>query len=205
MGYKKISEFSLNKTNPFAEETLIKLSGCTATKTVLSINKDESRSVMGITKDGQSVAGAFSYLRQKLVDEEQFTKVYIENFAMFFDLKKSTMKLLYYVMRQLIPNKDQFVFILDECKEFTGLGTTSIYRGLAELCNKKIIARGINDCFYFINPSVLFNGNRVVFAMEFIKNNYPEHNDITIASVPSAIKQITNNTDNADNPLLSED
>ena len=45
----------------------------------------------------------------------------------------------------------------------------SIYDGLTNLVNNEIIARGPNDSFYFINPMVAFNGDRVTYAKTYIK------------------------------------
>ena len=45
----------------------------------------------------------------------------------------------------------------------------SVYQGLAQLLKAEIIARGPSDSFYFINPLVAFNGNRVTYAKTYVK------------------------------------
>ena len=45
----------------------------------------------------------------------------------------------------------------------------SIYSGLASLVQNEVIARGKNEFHYFINPMVIFNGNRISFVKTYVK------------------------------------
>lgn len=77
--------------------------------------------------------------------------------------------------------------------EYTGYKSdTSIRIGLTNLLENKIIARGRKAVFYYINPMVVFNGNRITFAKTFvkkIKNNISKN-------------QSSFNFDNPDNPYI---
>jgi hypothetical protein len=44
-----------------------------------------------------------------------------------------------------------------------------IYAALASLMGAKIIARGYNENVYFINPMIVFNGDRVSFVRSYVK------------------------------------
>ena len=70
-----------------------------------------------------------------------------------------------------MPHKDEFVFFLDDCMEFTKYSKSSVFIGLGNLVENKIIARGRSDNFYYINPMVAFNGNRVTFAKSYVKKS----------------------------------
>jgi hypothetical protein len=73
-------------------------------------------------------------------------------------------------MKQLIPKKDEFIFMLEDCMQYTKYNSeTSIRIGLTSLLKANIIARGRADVLYFINPMVAFNGDRVTFAKTYIK------------------------------------
>ncbi|HAU3137327.1 hypothetical protein [Salmonella enterica] len=49
------------------------------------------------------------------------------------------------------------------------ISSSIFYRGIKELIDKKIIAKSNERNWYFINPSVIFNGVRARFATEIIK------------------------------------
>jgi hypothetical protein len=96
---------------------------------------------------------------------------YLSQFSAFFDLKPQAIKVFGYVLNQLMPHKDEFVFFLDDCMEFTKYSKSSVFIGLGNLVENKIIARGRSDNFYYINPMVAFNGNRVTFAKSYVKKS----------------------------------
>jgi len=53
-------------------------------------------------------------------------------------------------------------------KEFCEWGTVqNCYKGMKELYLAKIIAPTITYGFWFINPNVLFNGNRLMIIDEY--------------------------------------
>ena len=111
-----------------------------------------------------------SFLRQMEVDEDQFVKLYLSNFAAFFDLSKAAIRVFGYFMQAMKPKNDMVVFLLDDCMEYTGYkAKDTIYRGLAELVHNEIIARGPNETLWFINPLIVFNGDRVSFTKTFVK------------------------------------
>ena len=73
-------------------------------------------------------------------------------------------------MTKLTPKQDMFIFLKDECLEHTGYKSEkSIFIGLGSLVENNIIARGPADNLYFINPMVIFNGDRVSFTKTYVK------------------------------------
>jgi hypothetical protein len=125
-----------------------------------------------INEDGE-VEGHTMFVSVKEIDPTKFVKLYLNDIRVLYDLSKTAIKILSYFMNATKPNKDEVLFIMEECKEFTGLKTdASIYTGLGELIESNIIARTKHSYLYFINPHVFFNGDRVSFMKEYrIKKN----------------------------------
>ena len=137
----------------------------TATKT------DQKAILQAFDPETGEVLGHTQFIRQIEVDEQQFAKLYLSNFSSFFDLKPQAIKVFGYILNQLVPNRDEFMFFIDDCMEYTQYKSdTSIRIGLTNLLKNEIIARGRNDSLYFINPMVAFNGNRITFAKTYVKN-----------------------------------
>lgn len=171
---KKLSELPMNSENPFLKQALAKLGNALVSKKVLGANRDEGAILKAVDGDGQ-ILGNTVFMRNKTVDQEHFYKFFDQGFKAFFDLKPASIKVFHYLISLLKPNTDEVVFLVDECKKATGCGTTTIYRSLTELCNAEIIARGKSDFLYYINPMVVFNGDRVTFATTWINSNYPKY------------------------------
>ncbi|KAA3849837.1 RepA protein [Bacteroides ovatus] len=111
-----------------------------------------------------------SFIRQIEVDEEQFAKLYLNNFAAFFDLSQAAIRVFGYIMTCMKPKNDMIMFILEDCLEYTKYTSKgTVYRGLAELVKAEIIARGINENLWFINPLIVFNGDRVSFTKTYVR------------------------------------
>ena len=84
--------------------------------------------------------------------------------------RKIKLKVFGYILSQLKPQEDMFLFFLGDCMKYTGYKTAKpIYEGLSYLIASEIIARGRADTIYYINPLIVFNGNRVTFAKSYVK------------------------------------
>lgn len=174
MTKRKLSDFELNKENPFAKQALVNIGSALVSKSVKGTNKDESAILKAVDGNGE-ILGNSVFIRNKAVDTESFAKFFLAGFKAFFDLKPASIKVFKYILGQLKPNQDSFMFFMDECKEETGYSEVSIFRALGELCCAKIIARGRADIEYYINPMCVFNGDRVTFATTYINENYPQY------------------------------
>lgn len=73
-------------------------------------------------------------------------------------------------MQKMKPKSDKLEFFIDECMEYTQYKSIKpIYAALASLIEAKILARGYNENVYFINPMIMFNGDRVSFVRSYVK------------------------------------
>lgn len=165
-----LASYQLNQENPFLKNAIeqveknvvkrYKTAGTTDKKAILQAFDEETGEILGHTQ----------FIKQIEVDEEKFAKLYLSNFSSFFDLKPQALKVFGYIMSVLIPNKDEFVFLLDDCMKYTGYkAKSSVFQGLGQLVSNEIIARGKTDFLYFINPMVFFNGNRISFTKTYVK------------------------------------
>lgn len=170
MQESKLSTHKKNFKNPFVEQAIQQINKNLVKKYKTATKTGERAILQAYDENTGEVLGHTQFIRQIEVDEEQFTKVYLSQFSAFFELKQQGIKVFGYIMTKLIPKNDMFPFFIDECLEYTQYkNKKSIYDGLTNLVNNEIIARGPNDSFYFINPMVAFNGDRVTYAKTYIK------------------------------------
>jgi len=188
-GYLKISDFKKNDENPFLKEA-VEVIGNNVVKRYKTATKTGERAILkAFDEQTGEVLGHTQFIRQIEVDEEKFAKIYLSNFSFFFDLKQNSIKVFGYILTQLRPNNDIVIFDREDCMKYTGYkGDASVFRGLGQLLENRIIARGKADNLYYINPMVLFNGNRITFAKTYIKKKKPEQihpNQAVLYNTPS--------------------
>jgi len=167
-GYK-LASYSSNETNPFMDQALEHIQG-NITKKYKSATNTGEKAILRAVDDNDNLLGHTSFVRQIEVDEEQFTKVYLSNFSAFFNLSKQAIKVFGYIMTKMIPGQDLIIFLKKECLVHTGYKSyNSLWLGLGNLVEHEILARGPSDTLYYINPMVVFNGNRVSFTKSYVK------------------------------------
>lgn len=157
------------KTNPFITEGGF---------TIPTRSKRETLQTMGpasVVVDGQQIDVA-QVVRVRQVDSDRFVKVFVNHLAGFYDLTPTSMRLLT-VLLQVVSdaryiNADQIVLteaIARETMKEHGqkpLSSASYYRAVNELIASGFIAPTETPPLFFINPAVLFNGDRVRFVTE---------------------------------------
>ena len=169
MTLKKLSEFEMNRENPFISEALEVINKNIIQKTKMTKNTDERAILKAVDESTGEILGHTAFIRQIEVDEEKFTKFYLSGFQAFYDLKPSSIKVFGFILNLLKPNRDDFDFYAEDCINHYKLSRKTIERALTELLNNGVIARGRNEYQYFINPMVVFNGNRITFAKTYVK------------------------------------
>ena len=175
-----IKEFEMNKENPFLKEAVEQIQQNVVKKYKTATKTDQKAILQAYDPNTGEVLGHTQFIRQIEVDEQQFAKLYLSNFNAFFDLKPQGIRVFGYILKQLIPNRDEFMFFIEDCMEYTGYKSdTSVRIGLTNLLQNEIIARGRHESLYFINPMVTFNGNRITFAKTYIKKQKEENKKST--------------------------
>jgi predicted transcriptional regulator len=163
-GISKVQKYD---SNPFVEKAIedIKI----IKKTQLIKSKERSEVQMIVSNDGELV-GHSTFMRFVEVEEEKFAKIYLSQFQAFWDLKTNSIRVFGYIINHLPPNKDMFILYMDQALEYTKYKyAKEINAGLVGLIESGIIARAKYENHYYINPLVVFNGNRVTFANTYIK------------------------------------
>ena len=168
----KLSNFPVNTENPFLKEAVQEVDKYVVHKWKNTAGSDKKAVLVVSDPDTGEIMGQTTFMRQIEVDEDQFAKVYLQHFNQFFDLSTPGIRVFGYIMTCMKPTKDMIIFDLEECMKYTNYSSKAmIYRGLAELLDGGIIARGRNENFYFINPLIIWNGNRARFVTEYVKKS----------------------------------
>lgn len=168
----KLTDFQKHEESPFHEQAIEVVEKKLVKKFKNSSHAtSEQRAVAAVADINTGEVFQTSFIRRIEVDEDQFTKIYLSEFnAAFFDLSQSAIRVFGYIMTCMKPKKDMIVFDRKKCMEYTKYKSEkAIYKGLAELVAAEIIARGPADNLWFINPLVVFNGDRASYTREIIK------------------------------------
>lgn len=110
------------------------------------------------------------------VDEDRFVKLFTQNLKVFFDLTSASQKVLQCVLATLQENVGSegiFLpwFAVEDYSKAHDLkiSRATFHRALREMLEKGFLAESENQNFYWINPHLFFNGNRMVFINEYRK------------------------------------
>ena len=168
----KLSDFPLNRENPFLKQAVQEVDKHVVHKWKNTAGSDKKAVLTVVNPDSGEIMGQTTFMRQIEVDEDQFAKLYLTQFQAFFDLTTAGIRVFGYIMTCMRPRNDMVFFDLEDCKAYTKYNSkVSIYKGLAELVSGGIIARGRSDNLYFINPLIIWNGDRVRFVNEYVKKS----------------------------------
>lgn len=148
---------------------------------IFEIKKGNKTVIAGSTNkylvDGQSgEAEAITLLAKKQeIDKEEFAKVYIDQIQSLFNLSKSGIRVFAYLLSALKINKGEVYINILRVMEFCKYKQRNqAYKGLAELINNNIIAMSKDPNIWYINPNIVFNGNRIAFLKEYNIINKPK-------------------------------
>lgn len=184
--------FNLEKhrENPFLSQMVDEVRSSTIVKLQGGKSTDK-KGVAGLvdTNSGEIVEATF--LRKKEVDAEQFVKIFCNHVGLWADLSKPALKVFSWIINNLRPQAD-YVLINREIilSEIGYKSSETLYKGLRELVKAGIIAKGLVDGMWFINPLVVFNGDRVTFTTNYIKKKHPEVSNAR--SLHTAMRRIEN-------------
>lgn len=157
--------------NPFMESVVVPVKGKRVQVSVLG--GDNNVLVNQVTGE---VHGTHVTTYKK-VDSEQFVKLFTSNIALAFELSAAGIKaftVLMWAIQNRALSKDEVdldTFTLEDfLKEHEDkepplkLSLGTFRRGIAEMEKAQIVAKTLRQGRYFINPSFVFNGDRVAFT-----------------------------------------
>jgi hypothetical protein len=155
----------LHKMNPFMERGIIE-----KTKTKRVTNKRGDMLVMGET--GEIVSGVAGFWQAQEVDATQFIKLFVQGVKAFKDLTGSGTKVfevLYLEMQKNINQDQVFISYSKVDQDTNPMSETTYTRGMKELVAKEFLAASPIQGWFWINPSYLWNGDRLAFVREYRK------------------------------------
>jgi hypothetical protein len=146
------------------------------TKTKKKIIGNSDLGVVNMSS-GELAGGNFLW-EAKNIDEEQFSKIYLSEMHHLYGLKKTGLVALSYLLNKLEPNKDLvYIYPPDMMKFCNYKVKKTCYTGLKELIKAELIAPSLQPGFWYINPRVIFNGNRLTLIKTYTKNGFNEQQD----------------------------
>ena len=138
-----------NIENPFLKQAVEEVQNNIVKKYKTATKTDQKAILQAYDPDTGEILGHTQFIRQIEVDEQQFAKLYLSNFSVFFDLQPASIKVFGYILNNLLPNKDFFYFNREDCMEYTGYKKEKIGQLYRSKSNKFIRNRIIN-CFVFM-------------------------------------------------------
>jgi hypothetical protein len=182
----KLSEAPEYTRNPFLEK-----------KTHLVKFGTEMRTVAGYSEtlqdaEGNDLLGRHIIAKKEIVDTEKFAKIYIDAVKTMWKLDNSGVRIFTYILENLPINGDVVVLSATSIMKYCGYKSkTSVIAGINNLVQNNIIAKTISKNLYYINPLIIFNGNRLSLI-----NSYEKAEGI----LPKKQKALTENK-NFDNDI----
>lgn len=136
-------------------------------QTDISIYENSTEELKTLTLD---------FCAKRVVDKDEFIKIYIHSLPVLSELKNST-KILYQYILYIVHKSIGQDKIYASYKDYLKISSTNgnifkisqatFYNALNELLEKEIIFKTDTTGFYFINIAYVFNGDRLRFITEY--------------------------------------
>lgn len=178
------SKLTLHTTNPFLVQTIA--SANIGNKQLhFAVGKDETvvNTATGALNETQA-----AFKLTKVIDKSKFVMLYMALMNDFFKFSKSSQKLVRTILNEVSESgmqKDSIYLSLDVVKDYLKehdetIGKTSYSKAIKDLIASSLIAESNRTNIWFVNPAMVFNGDRATFITELIKEN-PDIVDHAIA------------------------
>lgn len=159
---KKLNDFPLTDISPYEGCLVKRLNDCSSYRTLCF---GDARVELARTPIHTSANIA---LTQK-VDHETFVKVFKESLRYVAKLSRTAQSILWYIMDNLPKDKGYVIIDNATIMDYCGFkNRKSVRDGIIELLDKNILTRTTISKKYWVNPLVVFNGNRLTYAKEYI-------------------------------------
>ena len=138
--------------------------------------------------------GAFGFVEEKEIDNEQFVKVYLEGIKQYGQLSKAGALLFEFVYREIsgLSAKDKdtisLSYLLAE-KWRPGLHRRTYERGMNELLEKGFLFRSLAADVYFVNVRFMFNGDRMVLVKAYRRSGSTLQAELPLDAPPRELPQ----------------
>lgn len=123
--------------------------------------------------------GEAAFKITKVVDKSQFLMMYMGLQSAFWQLSPRAQKVLRVIFYQAQHNaigKDEIHLSWEAAEEIfkqedIKMSRATYFRGVSELVEKRVIAEATRPSIFYLNPTLLFNGNRATFIQQIITDD----------------------------------
>lgn len=159
MDRKALKTFPIADVYPFADKLLNDVCKHSKAKLLTSTSEEIDYTAQKWTKK----------TTYQITDRKEFIKIYRDSLKTILNLSATAQKLLWYIL-EILPQKAVYVDIVTNiCQRECGFKTRkSVSDGIIELLEKEILIKTAYQMRYWVNPVILFNGDRVEFIREYI-------------------------------------
>lgn len=165
---KQLKSFKQLEKSPYEEELNEAL-----TKSIGPVFSKNGNARLDITKAGSQVVSRVS-IKQK-VEHETFVKVFKSSLKEIAKLSKTAQAILWYIMDYLPQDKCYVIIDNTTVMDYCGFKTRkSVRDGVVELLEKNFLTRTTVPKKFWVNPLIVFNGNRITYANEYILDEADE-------------------------------
>ncbi|MFA0464232.1 hypothetical protein AB4458_23985, partial [Vibrio sp. 10N.261.45.F1] len=117
-----------------------------------------------------------AFQQVRVVDKSKFLMFYLSGQQMFWQLSAKAQKVLRLIFNEVsyrAIGKDEIYLSWEIAEKFfkneeIKMGRSTYFKAIAELTDKLVIAESIRTNIWFINPVLIFNGNRATFVQKII-------------------------------------
>ncbi len=125
---------------------------------------------MTLTDKTGVIQGAVQHTITRIVDDTLFVKVFGDGIAGMYDLGRPGAKVFRFLFDEVQknPNQDRmYLYFMDALEDPWRIPKTTFFKGMAELLDKGFLAKSANPNMFFLNPSMMWNGDRFRFVQEY--------------------------------------
>lgn len=170
--------YPIHRENPWLNQ-LINTSK-TRNKIITSVSKDKRAVITDAEGNPEEMLPTGFYYKKK-VESNQFVKIYTSGIAEIMGLSRAGAKVFHYLFDTVsdVLNKNMLIVQLkyehmqeDEryfSKSGKPISKATYYKGIRDLIAKQFIAQSDTPSLFFINPTYMFNGDRLVIVHEIFK------------------------------------
>jgi len=131
---------------------------------------------------GEITAPIAGFWEAKEVDNEKFVKLFVDGVKALTELSSAGTKVfsvLYEVLQNIIGKDEVFLSFHSINQNKIKISRATFTRGMGELIEKEFIAPCVDLNWYFINPSFVWNGDRLAFVQEYKRKSTTESQTIS--------------------------
>jgi hypothetical protein len=127
------------------------------------VNGDYFRSIP--TQKEKVVSDTGEVLRDekeyKVADLQSHVRIYEDMYDLLFTMSPAAVMVLANIFKQMPKNGDSVLLNVQQIASELNIGSrNTVYKGIIELMDKKVIAKCVGTDIYYINPDYVYKGSR---------------------------------------------